>query len=35
MEANFDFIIDGGTLDNVFNPAQALMNMSRMLRPSG
>jgi hypothetical protein len=35
MEANFDFIIDGGTLDNVFNPPQALMNISRMLRPSG
>jgi hypothetical protein len=35
MEANFDFVIDGGTLDNVFNPAQALMNISRMLKPAG
>jgi hypothetical protein len=35
LEAKFDFIVDGGTLDNVFNPAQALMNISRMLRPEG
>jgi hypothetical protein len=35
MEAKYDFIIDGGTLDNVFNPAQALMNFARMLRTGG
>jgi len=35
MEARFDFIIDGGTLDNVFYPAQGVMNLSRMLRSSG
>ncbi|HUJ01253.1 MAG TPA: class I SAM-dependent methyltransferase [Usitatibacter sp.] len=35
LESKYDFIIDGGTLDNVFNPAQALMNLSRMLKPGG
>ena len=35
LEASFDFIIDGGTLDNVFNPAQAIINISRMLKPGG
>jgi hypothetical protein len=31
----FDFIYDGGSLDNMFNPAQGIMNMSSMLRPQG
>ncbi len=35
LESSYDFIIDGGTLDNVFNPPQALMNLSRMLKPGG
>jgi len=30
-----DFILDGSTIDNVFDPAQALKNMGRMLRPGG
>jgi hypothetical protein len=30
-----DFVFDGGSLDNIFNPAAALQNMSRMLRPGG
>lgn len=31
----FDFIFDGSSLDNIFNVAQALFNMSEMLRPGG
>lgn len=30
-----DFIIGGSTLDNVFNPAMYLINMSRLLKPGG
>lgn len=30
-----DFIVDGSTLDNVFNPVIALTNLTRMLRPTG
>jgi SAM-dependent methyltransferase len=30
-----DFILDGSTLDNVFNPAQAIQNIAAMLRPGG
>jgi SAM-dependent methyltransferase len=30
-----DFIFDGGCLDNIFDPAAALRNISRMLRPGG
>jgi len=30
-----DFIVDGSTLDNVFNPAQALLNCHALLRPGG
>ena len=30
-----DIIIDGATLDNVFNPAQALISLAGMLRPGG
>jgi SAM-dependent methyltransferase len=35
LYAQFDFIYNGSVLDNVFNPAMALVNMSRMLRPGG
>ena len=35
LEGRYDFIVDGGTLDNIFNPAQGLINLSRMLRPGG
>jgi SAM-dependent methyltransferase len=30
-----DFIVDGSTLDNVFDPASALRNYARLLRPGG
>lgn len=30
-----DLIIDGSTLDNIFNPAMALKNFAEMLRPGG
>ena len=30
-----DVVVDGATLDNVFNPAQALLNLAGMLRPGG
>src|SRR5205823_4290158 len=30
-----DFILDGSTIDNVFDPAQAIKNLGRMLRPGG
>jgi SAM-dependent methyltransferase len=35
LEACADFIVDGSTLDNVFNPATCLQNIARMLRPAG
>jgi SAM-dependent methyltransferase len=35
LHSRFDVIYDGSSLDNIFNPAEALMNMSRMLRPGG
>jgi hypothetical protein len=35
LYSRFDFIFDGSSLDNIFNPAEALMNISRMLRPGG
>jgi hypothetical protein len=35
LENKFDFIYDGGTLDNVFSPAQSIMNLAKMLRPGG
>jgi hypothetical protein len=34
-KGQFDFIFDGSCLDNIFNVAQALFNMSEMLRPGG
>jgi hypothetical protein len=30
-----DFIVDGSTIDNVFNPALALVNLNKLLRPGG
>ncbi|MBX9686099.1 MAG: class I SAM-dependent methyltransferase [Candidatus Obscuribacterales bacterium] len=35
LKNQFDFIYDGSTLDNVFNPAQSIANLSSMLRPGG
>jgi hypothetical protein len=32
---SYDFIFDSGVLDNVFNPAQMMMNMSLMLKANG
>jgi hypothetical protein len=30
-----DFIVDGSTLDNVFDPASVITNLTKMLRPGG
>ena len=35
LERQFDFIFEGSCLDNIFNPAQALINLSKMLRRGG
>ena len=35
MWGKYDFIYDGGSLDNIFNPAQAMMNFTRMLKADG
>lgn len=35
LEGCADFIIDGSTLDNVFNPAECIKNVARMLRDGG
>lgn len=35
LEAIADLVLDGSTLDNVHDPAAALMNYNRMLRPGG
>jgi SAM-dependent methyltransferase len=35
LNSRFDFIYDGSCLDNIFNPAMALTNISRLLRPGG
>jgi hypothetical protein len=35
LESTADFVVDGSTLDNLFNPAMALHNAARMLRPGG
>lgn len=35
LQDRFDFIYNGGCLDNMFNPAQALMNFTQMLKPRG
>jgi SAM-dependent methyltransferase len=35
LENHFDFIIEGSTLDNVFDPAAALRNLARFARVGG
>jgi SAM-dependent methyltransferase len=35
LRESADFIVDGSTLDNVFDPAAALRNYARLLRPGG
>src|SRR5258708_7525361 len=35
LHGKFDFIYNGGCLDNMFNPATAMANFSRMLKPGG
>jgi hypothetical protein len=30
-----DFVIDGSTLDNIFNPALGLINLNKLLKPGG
>ena len=35
LENGFDFIVEGSTLDNVFDPAAALRNLARLARVGG
>jgi hypothetical protein len=35
LRERVDFIVDGSTLDNVFDPAMALRNLAAMLKPGG
>jgi len=35
LQNRFDFIFNGSCMDNLFNPAQFLINTSKMLRPGG
>src|SRR5688572_28944649 len=35
LHERFDFIYNGGCLDNMFNPGMAMINFSKMLRPGG
>jgi SAM-dependent methyltransferase len=35
LEESFDFVIEGSTLDNVFDPAAAIRNLTRVTRPGG
>ena len=35
LKATADFIVDGSTLDNVFDPAMTLRNYAQLLRPGG
>jgi SAM-dependent methyltransferase len=35
LVGQFDFVTDGGSLDNVFDPFRMLQNMSMLLRPGG
>ena len=35
LVGRFDFLMDGGSLDNVWDPAQMLRNMTKMLKPGG
>lgn len=35
MRSSADFIVDGSTLDNIFDPAMVVRNFADMLRPGG
>jgi SAM-dependent methyltransferase len=35
LEGRFDFIVDGSCLDNMFDPAAAIRNLARLLKPGG
>lgn len=35
LRNRFDFVLDGGSLDNVFDPFRMLRNMAAMLKPGG
>jgi SAM-dependent methyltransferase len=35
LEGQFDFILDGSCLDNIFDPAAAIRNLARLSRPGG
>ncbi len=35
LHEKYDFIYDGSVLDNIFNPAQAIENIARMLKSDG
>jgi len=35
LEGAADFLVDGSTLDNVFDPAMALRNYTKLLKPKG
>ena len=35
LEGACDFLLDGSTLDNIFNPPAALHNIARLLKPGG
>jgi 2-polyprenyl-3-methyl-5-hydroxy-6-metoxy-1,4-benzoquinol methylase len=35
LRGTADFIVDGSVLDNVFDPATGLRNLTEMLRPGG
>jgi SAM-dependent methyltransferase len=35
LQERFDFIVDGSTLDNVFDPAMAIRNLAQLLKPGG
>lgn len=35
LEAQFDLIYNGSVMDNIFAPATAIQNVSRLLRPGG
>jgi len=35
LEGRFDFIVNGSCLDNIFDPAMALRNLTRLLKPGG
>jgi SAM-dependent methyltransferase len=35
LEGRYDLIFNGSCMDNLFDPATAIMNMSRLLKPTG